>query len=139
MKLFQAETLSNFYQHHFSGLLVPREYSLVRNAHIDTLHACDWERTPWCKLSLLFVCMLHCNNDPLNAGHEVHRTTHTLDHLPRNNPVSEVASLGDLQPSENRKVHVTASYHCERLTGSEERSARVDCNRDLTSVDQVRI
>ena len=58
-------------------------------------------------------CVLHHDDDPLDAGDQVHRAAHALDHLAGDHPVGEVAVLGDLHGAQDGEIDVSTSNHGE--------------------------
>ena len=59
--------------------------------------------------------VLHHHDDALDAGDEVHRAAHALDHLAGDHPVGEIAVLGDLHRAEDGEVDVAAADHREGI------------------------
>ena len=86
---------------------------------------------------LLARDVLHQDDDALDAGDEVHRPAHPLDHLARDHPVGEVALLADLHRAEDREIDLAAADHRERVVRAEDRRARQRRHGLLAGVDEV--
>ena len=63
--------------------------------------------------------MLHHDDDALDAGDEIHRAAHALDHLAGDHPVGEIAVLRHLHRAEDREVDMAAAHHAERIRAEE--------------------
>ncbi len=57
--------------------------------------------------------MFHHHHDALDAGDEVHRAAHALDHLAGDHPVGEIAVLRHLHRAEDREIDMAAADHAE--------------------------
>ncbi len=80
---------------------------------------------------------LHHHDHALRAVDEIHRAAHTLDDLPGDHPVGEVACLANLHCAEHGEIDVTTANHPERKRGVEERGAGKHRHRLFAGVDQV--
>ena len=82
--------------------------------------------------------VLHQHDHALDAGHQVHRAAHALDHLAGDHPVGEVALLADLHGAEDREVDLAAADHREAVGGCRE-DARAGQRGDglFAGVDEV--
>mmetsp|Transcript_48702 Transcript_48702/g.115951 ORF Transcript_48702/g.115951 Transcript_48702/m.115951 type:complete len:229 (-) Transcript_48702:638-1324(-) len=83
--------------------------------------------------------MLHDDEHLRVGGHEVHGSSHALDHLPRNDPVGKVPVCSHLHGPQDRHVHFGPSDHAEGLRGGEERRARNHGDRLLSRINEVGI
>ncbi len=89
------------------------------------------------KLGAVLGGMLHHHHDALDAGDQIHRAAHALDHLARNHPVGEVAVLRHLHRAEDRQVDMSAAHHAEGFGGREIAGRRQFAHRLLAGVDEV--
>src|SRR4029077_12004950 len=69
----------------------------------------------------------------------IHRAAHALDHLAGDHPVGEIAVLRHLHRAEDRKVHVAAADHAERIGRGEIAGRRQFAHRLLAGVDEIGI
>src|ERR1700709_1403665 len=81
--------------------------------------------------------MLHHHHDALDAGDEIHRAAHALDHLAGDHPVGEVAVLRHLHRAQYRQVDMAAAHHAEGVGAGEIAGGRQFAHRLLAGVDQV--
>lgn len=59
--------------------------------------------------------VLHKDDDPRPAGHQVHRSSHSLHHLAGNDPVSDVTTLRDLEGAQHGDIEMASADDGERL------------------------
>ena len=90
---------------------------------IDDARAGQRQRAMMQQLRLAFGGMLHHDDDALDAGDEVHRAAHALDHLAGDHPVGEVAVLRHLHRAENGEIDMAAADHREDCRRGEDSSS----------------
>mmetsp|Transcript_48701 Transcript_48701/g.115947 ORF Transcript_48701/g.115947 Transcript_48701/m.115947 type:complete len:336 (-) Transcript_48701:360-1367(-) len=83
--------------------------------------------------------MLHDDEHLRVGGHEVHGSSHALDHLPRNDPVGEVPVSRHLHGAQDGDIHLGPPDHTKGLRGGEQRGARQHGDGLLARVDDVRV
>src|SRR5690606_23795389 len=83
--------------------------------------------------------VLHQHHDALDAGDQIHRAAHTLDHLARDHPVGQITRLRHLHRTQNRQVDMSATDHGEGVCVVEEAAAGQAGNSLLPCVYQIRI
>lgn len=126
------------------SLLGHVDHAEVRNDAIHHAHTRQRQRALGQDLhvfgAVLFLGgVFHQNDHPLDAGHEVHRATHALDHLAGDHPVGQVARLAHLHRTENRQVDLAAANHRKALIAAEDGAAGQRGHGLLACVDQVGI
>src|SRR5690606_31202291 len=83
--------------------------------------------------------VLHQHHDALDAGDQIHRAAHALDHLAGDHPVSQIAFLRHLHRTQDRQVDMSATDHGEGVGTVEETAPGQTGNSLLASVDKVRV
>src|SRR4029077_15776488 len=61
----------------------------------------------------VLVAVLHDDDHALGADHQVHAAAHAFYHLAGDDPVGQVALLGDLHGTHDGQVDVAAADHAE--------------------------
>ena len=108
--------------------------------HVDDLEAGEGQRALLQDLvAAVLRRVLHRDDDPFRAGHQVHRAAHPLHHLAGDHPVRQVALLVHLERAEHGQVDVPASHHRERVGAAEIGAAGRLGDRLLAGVDEIRI
>lgn len=77
------------------------------------------------------------NNTGAGAGNKIHGTTHTLDHLARNDPVGKISLGRDLEGAKNSQVNVRATDHGKGVVAREQGGTGQQSNGLLAGVDQI--
>eukprot|EP01025_Chloroclados_australasicus_P040009 TRINITY_DN4164_c1_g1_i6.p1 TRINITY_DN4164_c1_g1~~TRINITY_DN4164_c1_g1_i6.p1 ORF type:complete len:316 (+),score=45.89 TRINITY_DN4164_c1_g1_i6:256-1203(+) len=128
----------HFGQHEAMLVVVHFEDAQVGDDHVDATLAGQREGALLDDLGLaLLVGVLHGDDDLADAGDQVHRAAHALDHLAGDHPVGDIALLADFHGAQDAHVDVPASDHAEALGATEEAGAGAGGHRLLAGIDQV--
>ena len=75
----------------------------IGHYHVDHVLAGQRQVAFLQELRAVLGGMLHHHDDALDAGDEIHRAAHALDHLAGDHPVGEIAVLRHLHGAEDRR------------------------------------
>lgn len=103
LDLFKSESFGDFSAHKFS--IDVSEHSLFSDQSADDSLTSQGQFAFLEHLGFsVLAIMFHQHNDGRAAGHEIHGTTHTLDELSWNDPVSDITSAADLHGTKHGHV-----------------------------------
>src|SRR5271166_798679 len=126
-------------RHAAVAVLVDGEDAEVGDDEIHDLGAGQRQGAMMQKFRPVLGGVLHHHDDALDAGDQIHRPAHALDHLAGDHPVGEIAGLGHLHRPENGEIDVAAADHGEGIGAGEEAGGRQLRHRLLAGVDEVRV